>query len=205
MRLVPSPVPSGMAAPSPLSTGKACRRRQIKDAADGSGQTRQGHAHPARPRPAQGQVRAPGTHRGTGRRVAGMQGPVHGATDRPRQPRLPGNGQGSPLVPIQCAADAWPCRRTAARILPPAGPRLPGPPTPAPVASETTGAVSNPWGPGSTGLISVPGSRGREGEAKPQSASWGERRTTRSAGPPVAVTGGGSGPGRGCRRTRAQA
>ena len=62
-------------------------RRWIKDAADGSGQARQGHAHPAQPGPAQGQVRAPGTHRGTSRRAAGMQRPVHGATDRPRHPR----------------------------------------------------------------------------------------------------------------------
>ena len=92
-------------------------------------------------------------------------------------------------MPIRCAADAWPCRRTGEKLLQPAGPRLPGPPTPAPVASETTGAVGNPWGPGSTGLISVPGVWDREGETKPPSASWGETRTARSAGPPVAVTG----------------
>ena len=82
-----------------------------------------------------------------------------------------GKRPGSPLAPIRCAADAWPCRRTGERLLPPAGPQLPGPPTPAPVVFEATGAVGNPWGPGSTGLISVPGGRGLSGVRPPVSSS----------------------------------
>ena len=131
------------------------------------GQGRAGHVHPTQPGPAQGQVRAPGTHRGTGRprsRDAGACPRCH----RPPATATPaGKRPGFPLMPIRCAADAWPCRRTGEKLLQPAGPRLPWPPTPAPVAPEATGAVSNPWGSGSTGLISVPGAGVERGRQSP--------------------------------------